>query len=159
MYSAELQEKSMKDFARARRTASTRRLLGRLAARLRGVALCCASPACFEAAREGSGALPRGRERVETVEVARIRGTVGRCRDFDRDFLPLSSALAKRWVSVDRAFHEGRTLPPVELYELGGDYFVVDGNHRVSVARVHGAAAVDAVVKRYAKAHAAACGC
>ena len=63
--------------------------------------------------------------------------------------------LASRWMSVDRAFNEGRPLPPVELYKIGERYFVLDGNHRVSVARFHGAAAVDAVVKRFV----AECGC
>jgi len=37
-------------------------------------------------------------------------------------------------------------LPPVSLLELGGDYFVIDGNHRVSVARFHGVEWIDAEV-------------
>jgi hypothetical protein len=155
MHSVGLEEESVRDFARARRRAIVKRLLGGIAARLRGAAACCRSPVCFEGVRKESGALPGGRERFETVEVERISGTVGRCRDFDGAFLPLTSALAKRLMSVDRAFNEGRPLPPVELYELGGEYFVLDGNHRVSVARFHGAAAADAVVKGFA----AACGC
>ncbi len=35
-------------------------------------------------------------------------------------------------------------MPPVELYKMGEAYFVVDGNHRVSVARYHGAQWIDA---------------
>jgi len=50
---------------------------------------------------------------------------------------------------------EGKWLPPVELYKLGKDYFVADGNHRVSVARYLGVAAVDAVVTEFL----APCGC
>jgi hypothetical protein len=37
-------------------------------------------------------------------------------------------------------------LPAVSLYKIGEHYFVRDGNHRVSVARFHGAAAIDAEV-------------
>jgi hypothetical protein len=37
-------------------------------------------------------------------------------------------------------------LPPVELYKLGDAYFVKDGNHRVSVARAHGQAFIEAYV-------------
>jgi hypothetical protein len=34
----------------------------------------------------------------------------------------------------------------VSLLQLGGDYFVIDGNHRVSVARFHGVEWIDAEV-------------
>jgi hypothetical protein len=34
----------------------------------------------------------------------------------------------------------------VSLLELGGAYFVIDGNHRVSVARFHGVEWIDADV-------------
>jgi hypothetical protein len=37
-------------------------------------------------------------------------------------------------------------LPAIQLYEIGGAYFVRDGNHRVSVARYQGAEEIDAEV-------------
>jgi hypothetical protein len=40
-------------------------------------------------------------------------------------------------------------LPPVSLYKLGDAYFVLDGNHRVSVARYHGVPAVEADVTEF----------
>jgi hypothetical protein len=51
---------------------------------------------------------------------------------------------------VDLAFSEGKHLPPVELHKIGERYFVYDGNHRGSVARHHGAAAIDALVTEFA---------
>ncbi|MGI9255901.1 MAG: transcriptional regulator, partial [Salinispira sp.] len=36
--------------------------------------------------------------------------------------------------------------PPIQLYEIGGVYFVRDGNHRVSVARSQGVEMIDAEV-------------
>jgi hypothetical protein len=36
----------------------------------------------------------------------------------------------------------------VELYELDGRYFVVDGNHRISVARFQGVRWIEAEVTR-----------
>src|SRR3712207_7174126 len=54
-----------------------------------------------------------------------------------RSFMP-AGASAGRWKRVDLAFRTGRDLPPVVLYKLGEDYYVVDGNHRVSVARFEG---------------------
>jgi hypothetical protein len=72
---------------------------------------------------------------IRSVSVERIVGSEGRCRDFTRDFLPRSKSLQARWERVDAAYNDGTDLPPVKLVELGGVYFVRDGNHRVSVAR------------------------
>ncbi len=137
-----------RDFARARRGA----FFGRLAARFRrGAREKGASDglACFGEEKRSVGATVRVRRGLETVPAEKVSGSVGRCLDFDRGFLPACSCLAGRWRSVDRAFFEGRWLPPVELYKLGGEYFVLDGNHRVSVARYRGVVAVDAVVTEF----------
>ena len=90
-----------------------------------------------------SGAMYRGRR---TVEVSRVVGSVGKHEQFDKNFMPLSKASAQKWKRIDRAFRLGQELPPVSLLELGGDYFVIDGNHRVSVARFHGVEWIDAEV-------------
>ena len=83
---------------------------------------------------------------MKTVEVEKIVGSVGRCRDFDSSFLPVKVTMRGRWGRVDRAYHQWVELPAVSLYKIGETYFVVDGNHRVSVARYHGVAAIDAEV-------------
>ena len=88
----------------------------------------------------------RGRS---VVEVDEIVGSVGRWRDFDRSFLPARANLGERWKRIDRAFQRGEDLPPVELYELGESYFVVDGHHRVSVARYHDVPTVEATVAEF----------
>jgi hypothetical protein len=84
---------------------------------------------------------------VRTVEVAKIVGSVNRYRDFDRAFLPTRNSLAPRWQRVDRAFYEDVSLPPVVLYKVGEVYFVVDGHHRVSVAREQGQEFIEAEVR------------
>jgi hypothetical protein len=81
-----------------------------------------------------------------TVPVEKIVGSVGRHEDFDGDFLPAKASLEARWKRIDRAYHRGEYLPPVVLRKLGEDYFVEDGNHRVSVARYQGVEWIDAVV-------------
>ncbi len=80
------------------------------------------------------------------VDVEKITGSVGRYRDFDGSFLPRKKGMSERWGRVDRAYHQGVELPAVSLYKIGEAYFVRDGNHRVSVARYHGVAAIDAEV-------------
>jgi hypothetical protein len=83
---------------------------------------------------------------MRTVEVERITGSVGRYKDFDRSFLPRKMSMGERWNRVDSAYHEGVELPAVSLYKVGDEYFVVDGNHRVSVAKYHNVVAIDAEV-------------
>jgi hypothetical protein len=84
-----------------------------------------------------------GRDQVREIPLARIIGTFepGRARDFDGDFRP-AERTRRRWLSVWRA----DTTPPITVMELCGAYAVVDGHHRVSVARARGAQTITAVV-------------
>ena len=83
---------------------------------------------------------------MKAVAAAMIVGSEGRYRDFDRNFLPRHSKLRKRWQRVDEAYLKQISLPPIKLYELGGLYFVRDGNHRVSVALHNGVEFIDAEI-------------
>jgi hypothetical protein len=83
---------------------------------------------------------------MQTVQIDRIAGSEGRYRDFNKGFLPKREASRGRWTSIDKAHLQHVTLPPIRLYEIGGIYFVRDGNHRVSVARSQGVMAIDAEV-------------
>ncbi|MFW6234324.1 MAG: transcriptional regulator [Spirochaetota bacterium] len=91
---------------------------------------------------------PRGEtyRGLQVVDVDRIVGSEGRYHDFNRGFLPKREELRNRWTRVDKAHLQDIVLPPVHLYEIGGVYFVRDGNHRVSVARTQGMRAIDAEV-------------
>jgi hypothetical protein len=82
----------------------------------------------------------------QTVPLDHIVGSEGRYADFDRHFAPRTDATKHRWLSIDRAHHEDVALPAVELYKLGDIYFVKDGHHRISVARLQGQLDIDAIV-------------
>lgn len=84
---------------------------------------------------------------VEVVEVDKIGGSLNRYHEFDRAFLPKKDNAAQRWQRVNRAFYDDISLPAVLLYKVGEVYFVVDGHHRVSVAREQGQAYIDADVR------------
>jgi hypothetical protein len=86
---------------------------------------------------------------TKVVEVEEIVGSVGRWRDFDRSFLPARASVGHKWKRIDLAFHRAQDLTPVELYEIGDAYFVVDGHHRVSVARYHDVPTVEAAVVEF----------
>lgn len=83
---------------------------------------------------------------LAAVPLEKIVGSEGRYRDFNRHFLPNKEHLKRRWISIDKTHYQDISLPPIRLYEMGGVYFVRDGNHRVSVARSLGQSDIDAEV-------------
>jgi len=83
---------------------------------------------------------------VRTVPLSRIKGSEGRSSDFDCDFNPLHARTRNRWMSIAIARSQGDILPLIELIQLGEDYFVRDGHHRISVARALSEEYIDAVV-------------
>jgi len=126
-------------FEHSLRTARWKKLLGRLRGRLRQLERL----ECVQAAVRLAG---RHEERVRAVPLDRIHGSVDGGGNFDRDFYPLNSRAERRWVRVATAILQGKSLPPVELIQVGERYFVVDGHHRISVARMLHYSHVDAVV-------------
>jgi len=82
----------------------------------------------------------------QTVPINMIVGSEGRYHDFNKFFLPKKEHLRYRWQRVDEAHIKDIILPAIQLYEIGGVYFVRDGNHRVSVAKAQGVEFIDAVV-------------
>jgi hypothetical protein len=146
----DLNEQTDWDFVRARRKA----WLNRLWARLRREPTARAKAIAFDEISRSLRAYNRVRRGLRVVDPQKIVGSVGRRKDFDRCFMPLSAAAGERWKRVDLAFYKDQVLPPVSLYKLGDAYFVVDGNHRVSVARYHGVGAVEAYVTEFRPARA-----
>ena len=82
---------------------------------------------------------------LRTIEVAKIVGTVDRSDDFDRDFLPRSPQTRERWERLERAFPT-LGFPPISVYQVNDIFFVIDGNHRVALAKQKGAEFIDAEV-------------
>lgn len=90
----------------------------------------------------------RGQRDLGILEVPldQIIGSEGRYTDFDRFFLPLSDETEERWKKIGRAYYQDVVLPPIDLVKIRDLYFVRDGNHRVSVARMRGQVDIDARV-------------
>ncbi|MGI8708010.1 MAG: hypothetical protein ACR2LG_07415 [Actinomycetota bacterium] len=71
---------------------------------------------------------------LRPIPVARIAGTAGRRTDFTKSWLPARPEVRDRWVRLEKAFPEGG-FPPIVAYEFNGSYYVVDGHHRVALAK------------------------
>ena len=83
---------------------------------------------------------------MQEIPLDAIVGSVGRYADFTRSFLPRSDDMEERWARVKTIATGAAGWPPIEVYRLGDVYFVLDGNHRVSVAREMGLETIPAFV-------------
>jgi hypothetical protein len=83
---------------------------------------------------------------THTVRIDQIKGSEGRCSDFDQEFHPLKLHNRDRWLSIALAWYKGISLPAVELIKIRDTYIVRDGHHRISVAKYMGADFIDARV-------------
>jgi hypothetical protein len=141
--SDELTSRVRSDFSRARFKA----FLNRIRSIVSGQPTTLLSYDEVKAKLHIGGPIYRG---VQTVRVDQIVGSLNRYHQFDRAFLPVEDQIALRWQNVDRAFYKDISLPPILLYKVGQVYFVVDGHHRVSVAREQGQEFIDAEVRECA---------
>ena len=83
---------------------------------------------------------------LQDIPLDAIVGSVGRYNDFTRTFLPRRDSARERWAKIKlKATYRGG-LPPIEVYKIGQTYFVLDGNHRVSVVRQLGGTHIQAYV-------------
>ncbi len=100
----------------------------------------------FEKVKKEFGLYKQSYLGVKTVEVDSIVGSLDRYMDFDRYFLPKKVHLQQRWARIHGLIASDVILPPVKLYKVGDMYFVLDGNHRVSVSKKTGVKYIDAEV-------------
>jgi hypothetical protein len=128
-------------FSREQRRRRRERALGWLMRRERGHL-----PSLEQVLEAGA---PAGRRAggLRAIPVDSIVGTAeqAKTRTFDRRFRPGSSSRT-RWERLWIAGRRGAVLPPISVYRVGGQHFVRDGHHRVSVARSLGMTAIDAEV-------------
>lgn len=130
------------DFHRARRAY----LVGRIGGWVRRRGPCRSLRALSR-----SATLAAGPSRLEVVALGSIVGTVEATDRFDPDFRPASNVLRRRWQRIALAHRRGDALPPIVLWWQPDGYYVVDGRHRVSVARALRHRDIDAWVTRPAR--------
>jgi hypothetical protein len=93
---------------------------------------------------------PRRRIGLRSVPLDRIVGTMRHPSQNTADFLPLPGLRGvnwqARWQRITRAMDRLAMLPPVELVQVGEDYYVVDGHNRVAASLQAGGIEIDADV-------------
>jgi len=83
---------------------------------------------------------------VTSIPINQIIGSLGRSNEFDSCFMPLDDTVEMRWKHLLKLTMIGVTLPPIDVYRTDDGYFVIDGNHRVSINSFLGVDFVDAHV-------------
>jgi uncharacterized ParB-like nuclease family protein len=83
------------------------------------------------------------------VPVAQIIGSVGRYHDFDSEFRLKHNMTSDRLQRIKQAMTAGKLLPPVKLYQIKDEYYVMDGHHRVAAAKEIGRHEIDAKIEEF----------
>lgn len=133
---------AIEDFRSARQKAHMRDIVARLTGHSDDLL-------SFDEVRENLKAVQTPKSTLENIPLDKIVGSVGRYHDFTRDFLPRDSVDKDRWARVKTIIDGDIGVAPIEVYQIGQVYFVLDGNHRVSIARQEGTATIQAYVTEY----------
>lgn len=128
-------------FHQARRKAQLRSMLNRLTGHPDELLV-------FDEVRRALNLAHPNKRRLDNIPLDAIVGSVDRYYDFNRNFYPLSDSARDRWAKV-KELVEVRGLEPIEAYQIGEVYFVLDGNHRVSVARQLESETIEAFVTEF----------
>ncbi|MGM0508368.1 MAG: DUF4032 domain-containing protein [Fusobacteriota bacterium] len=86
---------------------------------------------------------------IQSVEIKDIVGSVQKYTDFYENFVPKTEIIEDRWCRIYMAFLNNVSLPPVDLYKIKEEYFVYDGNHRISVANYLDFKRIEAEVREF----------
>ena len=93
------------------------------------------NPSCFNTRQEEEEAYEAIERGTLMVPLEKIVGSVGRYHDFDNQFGSQSHTIDERLKAIIAAMKEGKNLPPISLYQIKDDYFILDGHHRFRAAR------------------------
>lgn len=132
---------AIEDFRRARRKASLEKIMASITGK-------SADLLSYEDVIKKLKIKGASSKRLKEISLENIIGSVGRYMDFTRSFLPKSDSDEQRWATVETLATGQQGFPPIEVYQIGDAYFVLDGNHRASVARQLGATHIEAYVTK-----------
>ena len=85
---------------------------------------------------------------VEAIPIQQIIGTISRSKDFDHKFRPLKYYLRDRWINTYLSL-EREGWSPILVHKVGEHYYVENGHHRVSVAKLLGMHFIEAKIWEY----------
>ncbi len=103
----------------------------------------------FTEDQENEAAFDTVQRGTRCVPLSQIVGSVGRYHDFDDRFQPLDHMPTDRFNGIKKAMREGRRIPPVKLYQIKDEFYVLDGNHRIAAAKALGRSDIDGKIVEF----------
>ncbi|MFC1879286.1 universal stress protein [Chloroflexota bacterium] len=134
-----LDYQAVQDFRTARFQANVERIRAALSRK-------SADLLSYEEVRKKLHVTETNRRQLKTIPLNAIVGSVGRYTDFTRRFFPRQENDEDRWARIRMRAESLEGFTPIEAFQLGDVYFIIDGNHRVSVVRSFGGESIEAYV-------------
>ena len=103
----------------------------------------------FKEDQEKEEAFDHKNRGVCSVLVKQVVGSVGRYHDFDNEFRLMQHMPSDRLQGIKQAMKSGKRLPPVKLYQIKDEYYVLAGNHRIAAAKEIGRHDIDAKIVEF----------
>ena len=92
------------------------------------------NPSNFSSRQEQEEAYEAIERGTLMVPLDKITGSVGRYHDFDNQFKTHSNKMDERLKAIIEAMRDGKDMPPIALYQIKEDFFILDGHHRFRAA-------------------------
>jgi hypothetical protein len=93
------------------------------------------NPHSFNTRQEREEAYESIKRGTSMVSLDRITGSVGRYHDFDKQFRAKTGRRDERLKKILNAMKAGKSMPPISLYQIKNDYYILDGHHRFKAAK------------------------
>ena len=72
---------------------------------------------------------------IQQIPIEKIVGSIGRYSDFTEGFRFHEDRISAKYEWIKSAMLDGKILPPIKVYQILDNYFVIDGHHRVTIAK------------------------
>lgn len=72
---------------------------------------------------------------IQAICIDNILGSLGRYADFSESFLPKNFTRSSRYEHIKSLMEQGIDLAPIQVYQILDSYFIIDGHHRVAIAK------------------------
>lgn len=101
---------------------------------------------CFDETVSGRKLKSRSYKGTKPIDVKKIVGSVDRCQ---RDKTLSVDKQSDRYRIIKELMENLSYMPPIKVYHIDGEYYVVDGHHRVVASKEIGKDFLDAEIIEY----------
>lgn len=93
------------------------------------------NPYRFSTRQQDEDAYESIKRGTSMVPLEKIVGSVGRYHDFDKQFRQAGGKKDERLQAILKAMKAGKSMPPIALYQIRDEYYIIDGHHRFKASQ------------------------